>query len=244
MTKTTMTHDQSQNVLLAALPDAEWRSIRDSCTIVEIEKGQVLWEVNEKGKYLYFPISSLVSLMYETQDGDSISVATIGRNGIVGTSIVMDIRTPDRAVVTYSGLTYKMASSRVKSELAECGDFQDLLMTYTQGLLTQIAQNAICYRLHRVDQHLSRLLLELVDELQTEAFDLTQEHLANLLGVRRESVSLSLANLSKMGVIETSRGKVTISNVNKLRAIVCECHEVVTLSRERIIKKYKSEHKK
>ncbi len=243
MAKTTMTNEHSQNVLLAALPDAEWRSIRDACTVVEIEKDDVLWEVDEKGKYLYFPISSLVSLMYETQDGDSISVATIGRSGLVGTSIVMGIRTPDRAVVTYTGMAYKMASARVKKELSECGDFQDLLMTYTQGLLTQIAQKAICYRLHLVDQHLSRLLVELVDELQIETFLLTQEQLASMIGVRRESVSISLTNLSRQGIIETGRTRITISDLTKLRSIGCECHDVISASRERIVNKYRFEHK-
>ncbi len=233
---------QSQNVLLAALPHAEWRKIRDVCNIVELEKGQVLWEAEERGPYLYFPISTLVSLLYETGEGGSISVATIGRHGIAGTSIVMGVRTPDRAVVSYTGTAYQMGSSVVRKELAECGDFQDLLMTYTHGLLTQIAQNAICYRLHRVDQQLCRLFLELNDELQTETFFLTQEQIANLLGVRRESVSLSLSNLSGLGVIETSRGKVRISNLNELRSVVCECYDVVTAIRDQIINKYRNEH--
>ncbi|MBK9165358.1 MAG: Crp/Fnr family transcriptional regulator [Acidobacteria bacterium] len=233
----------SLNMLLATLPAAEWLNIRNACTIVEVHKGQVLWEAEEKGKFIYFPIDSLISLMYESGDGDSIAVATIGRHGIAGTSIVMGLKTPDRAVVSYTGTAYQMGSGVVRKELSECGDFQDLLMTYNQGLLTQIALNAICYRLHRVDQHLCRLFLEMNDELQTETFFVTHAQIANLLGVRRESVSLGLTNLSKQGVIGTSRGKVAIANLKKLNSIVCECHEVVVECRDRILNKYKAEHR-
>ncbi len=243
MTKSSNSISKSENVLLAALPGSEWSSINDACSIVELKKGQVLWEAEQKGKFLYFPINSLISLMYETGEGDSISVATIGRHGIAGTSIVVGIRTPDRAVVTYSGTAYEISSATVKKELSECGDFQDLLLTYTQGLLTQIAQNAICYKLHLLDHQLSRLLLELKDQLQTETFFVTQEEFANIIGVRRESVSLSLTNLSRQGIIETGRGRVTISDLTTLRSFVCECYDVISASRERIISKYRSENK-
>jgi CRP-like cAMP-binding protein len=243
MPETSSTDTPSLNRLLAALPFAEWQNIKDACTIVEVHKGQVLWEAEERGRYIYFPINSLVSLMYESGEGDSIAVATIGRHGIAGTSIAMGLRTPDRAVISYTGTAYQMASGVVRKELADCGDFQDLLMTYNQGLITQIAQNAICYRLHRVDQQLCRLFLEMNDELQTETFFITHAELANLLGVRRESVSLGLTNLSKQGVIETSRGKVTIADLKKLMSIVCECHEVVVECRDRVLNKYQSEHR-
>ena len=243
MSETASTDTPALNRLLAALPFAEWEQIRDACTIVEIEKGQVLWEAEEKGKYIYFPIDSLVSLMYESSEGDSIAVATIGRHGIAGTSIVMGLKTPDRAVVSYTGTAYQMGSGVVRKELSECGDFQDLLMTYNQGLLTQIAQNAICYRLHLIDHQLCRLLLEMTDELKTETFHVTHAEIAEVLGVRRESVSVGLSDLNKQGVIETGRSRVTIANPKKLRSIVCECHDVVIECRDRILNKYKAEHR-
>jgi CRP-like cAMP-binding protein len=225
------------------LPASEWKKISDACTIVELEKGQVLWEAEEKGKYVYFPISSLISLMYESESGGSISVSSLGRHGIVGTSIVLGVRTPDRAVVTYPGSAYQLGSGLVRKELSDCGDFHELLMKYTHGLLTQIAQTAICNRLHRLDQQMCRFLLELNDELNTEMFLLTHAQLASLIGVRRESVSITLANLSSQGIIEPGRGRITISDLTKLRSIVCECYDVISASRERIINKYRAEHR-
>ncbi len=235
--------ERSLNVLLSALPTSEWKKISDVCAIVELEKGQVLWEAEEKGKYIYFPISSLVSLMYESEGGGSISVSSLGRHGIVGTSIILGIKTPDRAVVTYSGAAYQLGSGLVRHELSECGDFHELLLKYTHGLMTQIAQTAICNRLHRLDQQMCRFILELNDELQVETFPLTHEQVASMIGVRRESVSLSLSSLTRQGIIETRRGRVTISDLTKLRSISCECYEVIRASRDLIINRYRAEHR-
>lgn len=231
------------NLLLAALPRAEFEKIVGVLEYVELESGRILWEPDEKGTHIYFPTSSLISLNYESDSGSSISVATLGRNGIVGTGIVMgNVRTPDRAVVHYTGYAYRMKAHSVKTELAECGDFQALLMTYTQALMTKISQNAICNRLHRIDKQLCRLLLDFQDELQTDTFVMTHDLVAGVLGVRRESVSLAAGTLQKQKLIKATRGKIRIINSESLRVTACECYSVAKAQLDHCITKYSSEH--
>lgn len=232
-----------KNRILSALPDAEFQSLLPVLEHAELRSGATLWESDQTARYIYFPIDSLISLVYESHTGRSISIATLGRNGVVGTSVVMgNVKTPDRAVVNYDGVAYKMRSDRVKNELAECGDFQDLLVTYTQTLMTKIAQNSICNRLHRIDQQLSRLLLDFADELETETFRLTHDLIAGLLGVRRESVSIATGTLHKRGLINAARGKVTIIDRKSLANVACECYSVVKDQLERSLTKYATNH--
>lgn len=233
----------SNNLLLDALPKGEFEKLLTMLEYIELEAGRVLWESDEKGRHLYFPTTSLISLNYESDSGSSISIATIGRNGIVGTGIVMgNVRTPDRAVVHYEGAAYRIKAETAVTELEECGDLQALMMTYTQALLTKISQNAICNRLHRIDQQLCRLLLDFSDELQTETFNLTHDVIASILGVRRESVSLATGQLQKRKIIRASRGKLRIDDRGALSTAACECYEVAKTHLDQSLSQYRSEH--
>lgn len=233
----------TNNLLLAALPKGEFENLIPMLEHIELKAGQTLWEAGEKGKHLYFPTTSLISLNYESDSGSSISIATLGRNGIAGTGFVMgNVRTPDRGVVQYTGSAYRIKAESAETELAECGDLQALLITYTQALMTKISQNAICNRLHRIDQQLCRLLLDFSDELQTETFNLTHDVVASVLGVRRESVSLAAGQLQKRKLIKVSRGTLRIADRKQLSSAACECYSVVKTQLDQSLAKYTSEH--
>src|SRR5688572_29423122 len=230
-----------ENRVLAALPDLDLNSIAARLKIVELEDEQVLWGTEEKGGYLYFPVSSLISLLYESDNGSTVSIATIGRNGIVGTSIIMsNIKTPDRASVTRGGTAFRLKATSVKDEFAECGDFQSLLIAYTQALMVKISQNAICNRLHRIDQQLCRWLLDWHDELKTPEVSMTHEQMAQILGVRRESVSPAASQLQKQKLIKVGRGKIRLVDPDGLKTSACECYSVVKDQVERSLKDYRS----
>lgn len=226
------------NLVLAALPDAELAKLVAELEHVAVADGDVLWEAGEKGDHLYFPTTAMISLVYEHQSGNSISVATLGRDGIAGMYIIAGIRMPDRAIVQCGGEAYRMRSSKVKNELAECGDFHALLLSYTNSLLVQISQNSICNRLHRIDQQLSRWLLECRDKLRTDSLSLTHDQIAGVLGVRRESVSLAAARLQKENLIKIGRGKIEIVNAGRLEKASCECYAVIKNHFEAALKEY------
>lgn len=231
------------NLLLAALPKGEFEKLLPRLEHVEFEVDQTLWESGEGGKFVYFPTTSLVSLNYESDDGSSISIATLGRNGIVGTSIVMgNVRSPDRGVVQYKGSAYRIKADLVKTELDECGDFQTLMMTYAQALMTKISQNAICNRLHRIDKQLCRLLLEFSDELQTDTLNLTHDVIASILGVRRESVSIAAGQLNKRNLLKVTRAKFRIIDRDALASVACECYSVAKDHLDQSLSKYSAEH--
>lgn len=231
------------NLLLAALPASDFADLAPILEYVELGSGETLWAADQKGKHLYFATTALISLNYESDNGSSISIATLGRKGIVGTGIVMgNVRTPDRAVVQHDGGAYRMKAETVKNELAECGNFQSLLTTYTQALMTKIAQNAICNRLHRIDQQLCRLLLDFSDELQTETFNLTHDVVASVLGVRRESVSLAAGQLQKRKILRASRGKLQILDRDAILHAACECYSVAKTHFDESLRKFIAEH--
>jgi CRP-like cAMP-binding protein len=231
------------NRILAALPAGELEKLEAALEHVELDGGQVLWETDEKGEHLYFPTTSLVSLVYANENGTSISVATLGRSSVVGAAMVgAHVRTPDRAVVTFSGHAYRMQVSHANSELAECGDFHTLLLVYSNSLMIHISQNAICNRLHRIDQQLCRWLLGCFDELLTDSLSITHDQIAAILGVRRESISLALSQLQKSRLIKTSRGKIRMLNPERMADAACECYSVVKDHQERALKKYAEEH--
>ncbi len=220
--------DPTDNLVLAALPKAELDRVHDRLEQVELDDEQVLWESDEKGDHLYFPVSSLISLLYETDNGSTVSIATIGRHGVAGTAIVMStIKTPDLAVVIKGGTAFRLKAASVKKEFAECSSFQELLIAYTQSLLVRISQNAICNRLHRIDQQLCRWFLDWHDELERRDIKMTHEQISQVLGVRRESVSLALSDLQKRKMIKGGRGKIRLVDLEGLAKSVCECYEVV-----------------
>lgn len=230
------------NRLLAAMPDRELERLAPVLEYVELETGSILWETDESGEHIYFPTTSLISLVYENDAGVSASIATLGRRGIVGTGMIVgNIRTPDRALVTYGGGAYRMKASLVRNELADCGAFHSLLLTYTNSLMTSIAQHAICNRLHRIDQQLCRWLLDCQNDLQTDVLSITHDQIACVLGVRRESVSLAAAQLQKAKAIKTGRGRIRISDRDRLANAACECYSVIDEHLEQALKQYSNE---
>lgn len=227
------------NALLAVLPRGEFEKLAGFLELVDLHAGDVLWESGQKNRHVYFPTTALISLVYESDNGASISIANIGRTGTAGANVVMgNVRTPDRAVVLLDGRAYRMATMSVEDELVDCGQFHALILAYTQALLVRISQNAICNRLHRIEQQLCRLLLELNDELQTEAFQLTHDEISAILGVRRESISLAAGQLRKRKLVKIGRGKIQILSIDGLRTAACECNTVASEQLSNCLKEY------
>jgi CRP-like cAMP-binding protein len=243
MPKSETIEDARQNQLLAALPESEFDHIRLALEHVTLELGQVLWEAEELNQHIYFPTTAMLCMLYETISGQSIEVGMIGRNGLVGIATFMgDADLSHRVVVGRAGGAYRMKGVAAMEEFSESGDFQDILMCYTQSLITQISQTAICNRLHSVDQQLCRWLLMNHDHQQTTTFLMTHDKISRLLGVRRESVSLAAAHLQERGLIEGSRGKITLLDRKGIEAVACECYKVVKDQYVRMLSKYVSIH--
>ena len=218
----------TDNLVLASLPEKELKRLMDRLKLTELSDEEILWESEENGEYLYFPVSALISLTYESDNGNSVSIATIGRHGVVGAGIVMSsIRSPDKATVIRGGEVFRLKASSVKKELAECGDLHALLSAFTQSLMVKISQNAICNRLHRIEQQLCRWLLEWRDELKTCDVEMTHEQIAQILGVRRESISLAASELQKQKFISAGRRKIRLNDLDGLERSACECYSVI-----------------
>ena len=243
MPNTKKVEEAIQNQLLAALPDREFDKIRPSLELVDLELNEVLWEMEEKREYVYFPTTAMICLLYETDEGVSIEVGMAGRQGMVGVvTFIGDSRMTKRAIVQSEGQAYRMKAKDIEDAFELCPDFQDICMCYTQTLIAQISQSAICNRLHSVEQQLCRYLLVNHDNLQTKTFSMTHEQISNVFGVRRESVSLAAAQLRDNGLIKYSRGKITILDRKGLLDAACECYEVVRDQYARILSKYISIH--
>lgn len=244
MPPSNMMDDARRNQLLAALPDGEFHKIRPSLELVELETGQVLWEAESKRKHIYFPTSAMICLLYDSETGVSLEVGITGRLGLVGVSTFMSEASMATRAVTYrAGEAYRMSAAAVKSEFAECGDFQDICMYFTQTHIVQISQTAICNRLHSVDQQLCRFLLYIHDHQQTNLVILTHEQIAQALGVRRETVSLAAATLQENNLIKYSRGRIKVLDRKGLERFACECYGVETDHYRRVLGKYIAKHK-
>ena len=249
--KTEEPHAALQNVLLAALPSGEFEKIAPFLDEVTHDVGDILWESEEKNTHVYFPVTSLICLLYESEEGVSIEVGIIGRSGLVGISTVMiDPRMSHRAVAYRAGISYRMKASEAQSEFSDCGDFQDMTMCYTQTLIAQVSQSAICNRLHSVEQQLCRFLLIAHDHQNsdlipdTDKILMTHDQMSTLLGVRRESVSLAAAGLKEKGVIDYVRGEIQLKDRELLENAACECYGVETEQFNRILAKYVRQHGK
>ena len=243
MPTTKTQHDAQQNLLLSALPESEFQSILPSLELVELEAGDVLWEAEEIRRYVYFPTTALVCLLYESNEGVSVEVGIAGRQALLGVATFMaEAQMAKRAVVQIAGQAYRMSAKAVKEEFSHCGDFQDVCMAYTQMLIAQISQSAICNQLHSVEERLSRYLLINDDHQQSNTFLLTHDQISNVLGVRRESVSLAASSLRDAGLIKYVRGKITLLDRKGLEGAVCECYSVVKEQYDRIIDNYLKSH--
>src|SRR5690348_6451535 len=217
-------HSPRQNRLLAAMPDADYRDLVPALEHVPMPLGQAVYESGGPQGYVYFPTSSIVSLLYVLADGATAEIAVTGNEGLVGISLFMGGETtPSRAVVQSAGDGYRLRGSLLKKEFERGGALQHPLLRYTQALITQMTQTAVCNRHHSVDQQLCRWLLLSLDRLPSDKLVMTQELIANMLGVRREGVTEAAGKLQEGGLIKYGRGKIAVVDRERLETRVCEC---------------------
>ena len=226
----------TQNHLLAALPEADYVRLRPDLELIPMPLGLALYESGDQMSYLYFPTTSLVSLLYVMEDGASAEIAITGNEGLVGIALFMGGEsTPNRAVVQSAGDGYRLRASVLQREFATGGNLQHLALRYTQALITQMSQTAVCNRHHALDQQLCRWLLLSLDRLQGNELLMTQKLIANMLGVRREGVAEAAGKLQAAGLIQYRRGHIKVLDRAKLEQRVCECYAVVKKESDRLL---------
>ncbi len=225
-----------QNHLLAALPEDVRRRLLPQLKRVDLSLGEVLYEPGDAMTHVYFPIDSIASLLYVMESGASAEVAVVGNEGMIGLALFMGGEsTPSRAIVQSAGAAYRLPGQQLKDEFARHGEFQQLLLRYTQALITQMAQTAVCNRHHSIDQQLCRWLLLSLDRLSGNRLVMTQELIANMLGVRREGVTEAAGKLQRLGAIRYARGKITVLDRKMVEQICCECYAVVKRETDRLM---------
>ena len=228
--------DALQNHLLDALPGADYDRLKPHFEHVALKLGDVLYEPGGRMRYVYFPTTAIVSLLYVMADGASAEIAIVGNEGILGVSLFMGGEsTPSRAVVQSAGYGYRMKATLLKHEFGRFGVLMHLLLRYTQALITQMAQTAVCNRHHSVDQQLCRWLLLSLDRLASNELTMTQELIANMLGVRREGVTEAAGKLQTAGLISYRRGKIKVLDRPGVEARSCECYQVVKRELDRLL---------
>jgi CRP-like cAMP-binding protein len=227
---------QLQNHLLASLPASVFERVAPQLKLVPMELGKVLYESGDTLRNVFFPMNCIVSLLYVLQDGSSAEISVVGNEGLIGIALFMGGETtPSRAIVQSAGHAYRLPGQILKDEFHRDDDTQLLLLRYTQALITQMAQTAVCNRHHTVDQQLCRWLLLSLDRLNSNELTMTQELIANMLGVRREGVTEAAGKLQKLGVIHYNRGKIIVVDRPKLEVLCCECYEVVKKETDRLL---------
>ena len=228
--------DPLQNHLLASLPPDARAPLFLQLELVPMPLGEVLYESGSRLRHVYFPTTCIVSLLYVMEDGATAEIAVVGNEGVIGIALFMGGETtPSRALVQSKGQAYRLKSQLLKEEFNRSGEMQHLLLRYTQALLTQMAQTAVCNRHHSVDQQLCRWLLLSLDRLSTNKLSMTQELIANMLGVRREGVTEAAGKLQAAGLIHYSRGHITVLDRPRLEALACECYAVVKKEFDRLL---------
>jgi CRP-like cAMP-binding protein len=225
-----------QNDLLAAIPDAGWAHWQPHLEPIDLPLGKVLYEPGIKLAHVYFPTTSIISLLYVMEDGASAEIAIVGNEGVVGISLFMGGEsTTNRAVVQSAGRGFRLKASLLMLEFNRAGPVLHLLLRYTQALITQMSQTAVCNRHHSLDQQLCRWLLLSLDRLPSNELIMTQELIANMLGVRREGVTEAAGNLDKAGLIRYRRGHITVLDRSGLEKRTCECYAVVKREYDRLL---------
>ena len=228
--------DPLANKLLAALPEAAWQRWRPQLEPVALPLGRVLYESGTVLSHVYFPTTAIVSLLYVMENGASAEIAVAGNEGLVGVSLFMGGEsTTSRAVVQSAGHGYRLSAAVLKEEFGRAGPVLQLLLRYTQALITQMAQTAVCNRHHQLDQQLCRWLLLSLDRLNSNELVMTQELIANMLGVRREGVTEAALKLQEAGLIRYARGHITALDRPGLEARSCECYAVVKKEYDRLL---------
>jgi CRP-like cAMP-binding protein len=229
--------DARANRLLAVLPKEAFLRLEPDLESVTLELGASLYESGDTMKHVYFPVDSIVSLLSVLKDGASAETAVVGNDGVVGISLFMGgVSTSSRAIVQAAGAAYRLPAKALTLEFERGGDVQHVLLRYTQALITQMTQTAICNRHHTVDQQLCRWLLLSLDLLPSNELHMTQELIASMLGVRREGVTDAAGKLQAAGIIRYSRGHITVIDRPQLEARACECYAVVKTEAERLFR--------
>ena len=225
-----------ENRLLAALPKSEFEHLQPHLELVSLSLGQVLYESGAQMTHVYFPTDCIISLLYLMENGATAEIGVTGYEGLIGIALFMGGQTtPNRAVVQSAGWAYKMSAKVLQAEFNKGGQFQQSLLRYTQALITQISQTAVCNRLHSVEQQLCRWLLLSYDRLHSDKLVMTHNLIANMLGVRREGITLAAKHLQARGVISYVRGTITLLDRSNLEATVCECYRVVKSEYDRLL---------
>lgn len=231
-----LTNTPRTNDLLAQLPPMEWARWEPQLEKVELKLGQVLYESGTTMHHVYFPTNAIVSLLYVMENGASAEIAVVGHEGVVGISIFMGGgSTPSRAVVQSAGWGFRLRAAAIKEEFDRSSPVMHLMLRYTQALITQMAQTAVCNRHHSLDQQLCRWLLLSLDRLEGNDLVMTQELIANMLGVRREGVTEGALKLQKAGLISYARGHIKVLDRPGLEHRTCECYSVVKKEYDRLL---------
>jgi len=232
----TGTSHPQQNHILDALPQPERDRLFPHLKLVALPLGEVLYESGDTLRHIYFPTDSIISLLYVLEDGASAEIAVVGNEGAIGVALFMGGETTtNRAIVQSAGFAYRLTGARLKEEFGRHGELLHILLRYTQALITQMAQTAVCNRHHTVDQQLCRWLLLSLDRLSSGELTMTQELIANMLGVRREGVTQAAGKLQKLGVITYQRGHITVLDRPRLEQLCCECYAVVKKETDRLL---------
>lgn len=225
----------TENKLLNALPEQSKSRLFPQLKLVELPLGKVIFDAGQSVSAVYFPIDSIVSLLSIMADGSSAEISVVGNEGLVGIAVFMGGEsTPNCAIVQSAGVAYRLPAGELRSEFNTNQEIRMLLLRYTQALIAQMAQTAVCNRHHSIDQQLCRWLLLSLDRLSSNNLTMTQELIANMLGVRREGVTEAAGKLQKLGVITYRRGHITVTNREKLEALCCECYAVVKSETDRL----------
>jgi CRP-like cAMP-binding protein len=225
-----------QNHILDALPPTERERVFPHLRLVTLPLGAVVYEAGDALRHIYFPTDSIVSLLYVLENGSSAEICVVGNDGVIGVSLFMGGETTtSRAIVQSAGSAYRLTGRRLKQEFERQGETMHILLRYTQALITQMAQTAVCNRHHTVDQQLARWLLLSIDRLSDNKLTMTQELIADMLGVRREGVTDAAGKLQKLGVITYSRGMIRVLDRPRLEKLSCECYSVVKKETDRLL---------
>ncbi len=229
-------NETRKNFLLASLPDVEFERVQSRLERTSLKLGQVLYESGDKLDYVYFPATAIVSLLYIMENGATAEIGVVGNDGILGIALFMGgDTTPNRAVIQSAGEAYRMKAKDLRDEFTLGGVFHNILLRYTQALITQISQTAVCNRLHSVEQQLCRWLLLSHDRLSSDTLVMTHDLISNMLGVRREGVTMAARKLAAKKLIKNVRGSITVLDRHGLEQVVCECYNVVNNEYNRLL---------
>lgn len=229
-------HNPRENRLLACLPEAEWKRWSSQLELVDMPRGAVLYQSGAPQTSVYFPTTAIVSLLYVLDDGSTAEIAVVGRDGLVGHCILMGGgSTPSHAVVQSAGVGYRLSAAAFHREIERSTPAMHLMLRYTQALITQMSQTAVCNRHHTLEKQLARLLLLCLDRLHGQEVVMTQELISNMLGVRREGVTEAALHLQSAGIIRYARGHIWVLDRAKLEMRTCECYRVVKKEYDRLL---------